>query len=910
MGSVKTESGKMKKRCLSWLLVVALAGSNLTYAQAVEKENTVNADATDDASEDSVSSCLDEVTASSESDCLDAETESPEVEYYNDTMEYVEALSEVFASYPCDYDATLTIDVEESVVLDADGEVLSTVDEVLESALEEDSADAVVAVLEEASYSVVEVSEDTIVFEDPYLANRLMVWSEDELADSYGAEEVLYYAGEYVLQYADTESTMYAYEMFCQANLEVYVDSVLTLAEDVELETAALSGTEDGEYLSWGVSVMGLDVMQEGLDDYDTEIVVAVVDSGVNYENAYLADRLVGTGYNVLNTEADAMDDNGHGTHVAGIIADCTCDNVSILSVKVADENGNLTLLDCEAGLLYAYENGADVINMSLASTDATTAKKVNKALENIFQKLEENNIVVVCAAGNSGADISCAAPANSEYTIAVGSLANTEVGLTRLSSTNYGEELDFVAPGGAIVSTYNETTKTLSGTSMASPHVAAAVALLKVWDASLSIDEIKELLIAYSVDLGDEGKDAYYGYGYIYLGDFFGESGESQLEGDVSSEKSQLEADASLEDDQLEDELSIKKSEQEIVLTETSIVLTGLGTTSTIGAKAEGALSFASDNKAVVIVSEDGVLTAVKEGTACITITAAETDDYYEATATVTVTVKKLSQTITASVASSTLVGKGTTAKISASTSGNGTLSYASSNTSVAKVSSSGKITAVGAGTATITVTAGATSKYKKATKTLKITVKLAAPTLSSIANTSSGIKVTWKSVSGASKYAVYRKTKSGSWKQIATTKNTSYTDKTAKAGTLYYYRVRCINSSGSGISAYSSSKKYTRVEKITLSSVKNLSGKKLQVNWKKNSKVTGYQIQYSTSKSFASSKTKQTTVKTKSTVKKIIKSLTKGKTYYVRIRAYKTVDGKKYYGTWSATKTVKIKK
>ena len=91
-------------------------------------------------------------------------------------------------------------------------------------------------------------------------------------------------------------------------------------------------------------------------------------------------------------------------------------------------------------------------------------------------------------------------------------------------------------------------------------------------------------------------------------------------------------------------------------------------------------------------------------------------------------------------------------------------------------------------------------------------------------------------------------------------------------------------------------------------LTSVKNNASKKITVKWKKNTKVTGYQIQYGLKSSFSGAK--KVTISKNTTVAKAIKSLKKGKKYYVRIRSYKTVGGKKYYSAWSAKKAVTIKK
>ncbi|MCD7837576.1 MAG: fibronectin type III domain-containing protein, partial [Clostridiales bacterium] len=195
------------------------------------------------------------------------------------------------------------------------------------------------------------------------------------------------------------------------------------------------------------------------------------------------------------------------------------------------------------------------------------------------------------------------------------------------------------------------------------------------------------------------------------------------------------------------------------------------------------------------------------------------------------------------------------------------------------------------------------------------KSIVRLNAPTLSSVSNAASGITVKWTQVEGAQGYRIYRKAGSASsWTAVKTVSGgstLSWTDTSVSNGTKYTYTVRAYSkATGSTCwGAYNSTGKVTyRLTRPTISSLKNSSSKKMTVKWDKNSKATGYQIQYSTSSSFSSYKT--VTVTSASTVSKTISSLTKGKTYYVRVRAYKTVSGTKYYSAWSATKNVKISK
>ena len=445
---------------------------------------------------------------------------------------------------------------------------------------------------------------------------------------------------------------------------------------------------------------------------------------------------------------------------------------------------------------------------------------------------------------------------------------------------------------------------------------------------------------------------------------------------------------------------VTVSRNAQSIKVGASSVSLKA-GATSTISVSgAKTALGYVSSNTAVATVNSTGKITAVSAGTATITVTAAQTGAYASATATVSVTVTRNSQSLTVNPASvSIAVGK---TQVLAVDNAKTTLSYSSSNTSVATVSSTGTITAKAVGTATITVTAAQTGTYAKATKTVTITVIPAAPTLSSVKNTTSGVKVTWKKVTGATGYYVYRKVSGGSYSKVKTITSgstVSWTDTTAANGKTYSYKVKAYASTGA--SAYSSAKSircitagkvssltngstgitvkwakvsgvtgyyvyrktsggsYAKVKTITgastvswtdtavkskngttyyyyvkpyytsgsttytgsytavktvrltavsLSSVKNSASKKITAAWAKNSKASGYQVQYSTNSSFSDSKT--VTVSGASTLSKTISSLTKGKTYYVRVRAYKTVSGTKYYSAWSSKKSVKVSK
>ena len=173
--------------------------------------------------------------------------------------------------------------------------------------------------------------------------------------------------------------------------------------------------------------------------------------------------------------------------------------------------------------------------------------------------------------------------------------------------------------------------------------------------------------------------------------------------------------------------------------------------------------------------------------------------------------------------------------------------------------------------------------------------------PTMKSVENGTKGIKVTWNKVAGASSYTVQRSTNKKNWKNIKTVTKTSYTDTSAKNknGNTFYYRVVANGERVSG------SKGILRLATPTLTKASNVSGRGIRVNYKKNSKASGYQVQYSLKKNFSSG-VKTLKVNGANKVKKVVKGLRKGKVYYVRVRCFK---GKNYSG-WSATKKVKISK
>ena len=307
-----------------------------------------------------------------------------------------------------------------------------------------------------------------------------------------------------------------------------------------------------------------------------------------------------------------------------------------------------------------------------------------------------------------------------------------------------------------------------------------------------------------------------------------------------------------------------------------------------------DAVLSYTSSNESVVTVDENGEVTVIGVGIADITVIAEQSDVYEAASLIVKVTVerKPIKVTkITLSKTSATLQkGKTLTLKatVTPSNADNKEVVWSSSNTKVATVSSTGKVTAKGGGVATITATAKDGSGVKascKITVKYKITYLLNGGTNhKSNPSTYYNEKVTLRSPTR--KAYVFK-----GW----------YTDKKFKN------KITSIKKeSAKDYTLYAKWEKVT-VSKTTITSAKNSKSKTIALKYKKSASAKGYEIVYSTDKNFKKSVIKKTSTKTSYT----IKSLKKGKTYYVKVRAYKLDStGKKIYSGYSKSVKVKITK
>ncbi|MBP2389179.1 S8 family serine peptidase [Aeromicrobium fastidiosum] len=259
-------------------------------------------------------------------------------------------------------------------------------------------------------------------------------------------------------------------------------------------------------------------------------VVVAVVDTGVQANHPDLKGQVL-KGWDFVESDSKANDRNGHGTHVAGIIAAKAnnkrgiaglAPSSRILPVRVLNSAGTGSTVAVARGIVYAARKGADVINLSLAgnSPDAQVQAAVRYAVR--------RGVVVVAAAGNSGCNAPTTYPAAFPGVIGVGASDRSD-GVAPFS--NCGTYVDVVAPGTGITSTmikrpslslpcaYGKSYCVLDGTSMASPHVAAAAAILiSRTKHRLTLSKVAYLLTARADDIVTPGYDTTSGRGVLNI--------------------------------------------------------------------------------------------------------------------------------------------------------------------------------------------------------------------------------------------------------------------------------------------------------------------------------------------------------------------------------------------------------
>lgn len=390
-----------------------------------------------------------------------------------------------------------------------------------------------------------------------FALKRLIV--QGNISDTYGATKKISYNNLHILCYSSEQATKKAFEQLSlNSSLDVMVDKQESLSKYAEKDYIYTS------YINWGAKSADIGGYRQFLVDKNVnkEIVVVVLDTGINTSHSMFSNRLLKDkygkikGYSYYNSnyqysynnlsfdiddpettdidEGDANkysfeDDEGHGTHVAGIICNLTPSNVKILPIKIGNANGKSTssiVLSAYLRVINIYSNQYNIVCTNLSFSGAGKSSESERDTYNTqcYEPLMNLNILPITAAGNEydvididglkAVVVSALKEQNGQYVF-------------DNSYSNYGNIVDISAPGTNVLSAgISETdgassiTEYNTGTSMASPQVAGIVALLYLNPdyAGFTAADIEQILYDCSLDAGVSGKDIYYGHGMLNI--------------------------------------------------------------------------------------------------------------------------------------------------------------------------------------------------------------------------------------------------------------------------------------------------------------------------------------------------------------------------------------------------------
>lgn len=368
--------------------------------------------------------------------------------------------------------------------------VSSENDNTTEESLDDD-VKIVTNTIDEFQSEVSNLGDQHLKSDSQFSTKRLIVISSNEQFENYNPDSVVNYGNLYVLQYNTEDETQNAYNNL-KASEEIQmveIDIVMEAEENITNENNIQESSNQIET-----------ELKKYLDSLNStkDIKVAILDTGINKSKEIFNNKIIDLGINLSSSgsENSITDDNGHGTEMATIILENASDKVKLMPIKVANSEGKATVLNTYLGLLKAIDNNANVINISMNTTESSQSQILTNAINEATQK----GIQVIVSAGNNGKNTSNVTPSNIDSAIVVSAINKDN---TFANYSNFGNTVDYSAYG-----EYNGKT----GTSYSAASVTGIIADV------LSKGQNIDILDKYAIDLGDNGVDNYFGKGLVSL--------------------------------------------------------------------------------------------------------------------------------------------------------------------------------------------------------------------------------------------------------------------------------------------------------------------------------------------------------------------------------------------------------
>ena len=380
--------------------------------------------------------------------------------------------------------------------------------------------------------------------DNPYILARLIVKSRDPHLDpdQFGAVAAIQDRdGVYFFQFDSDEKARAAERLLKNLETTEYVEPDFVIFASDKSSASEMSAAEEEAEHSWNMDQMMFPAYRKYIKDHNlnSKKIVAVLDTGISFTHPLLTNRLLkdkakSFAFSSSSSRSFSPDESElspnlrdqHGTHVAGIIAQCTAGlDVQILPVRILTSAGSKaaegSISALTEGIKYAVSQGADVINISVGAVASRRSEHLEETIEYAVAK----GVVVVVSAGNQGREINkstgtsidVALPGYIKECIVVGSV---DCSKRYARSSNYGKPLDVVAPGveiwSSVITSHGDRMNYDSGTSMAAPHVAAMAVLLRMTHPDDTPVQIENLIQGNAQYMGT---DPHYGYGFASFG-------------------------------------------------------------------------------------------------------------------------------------------------------------------------------------------------------------------------------------------------------------------------------------------------------------------------------------------------------------------------------------------------------